>query len=625
MTLAKILKMCILLNIIASTFLCPAAKLWAEDNYQPPKRILALFSFKPGLPFNFYIEQSLRSALASDPSFSFILDVEHADQSRFPDEQYRSRIVDLYRYKYAKEKIDLVLAVGNESTDLMLEYAEELFGDIPVVFVTTKSKKLSHSLLKPNRLSIVWGVDLKKTGSIIQDVLPDGKNLFVVSGNSLIGRKLKSMAMESLAELEPQFTIHYLDNLLLPDLLLKTAQLPENSAILFLTFFSDSSGHSFIPQDVVFQVSKTANAPVFGIIDTYLERGIVGGNLLSAEYQGKKYAEISKKILAGESLKNLKFMGAENQTLFNWRQLERWSIDQSRLPAGSIVRYRETSIWEDHKLEVAGITAALFILTFVLIALIIQNIRRRRAELESQRLRDERAHISRVLSMGEIAASLAHELNQPLSAIRTYAQAAQRFLDKSPAEPDEAAKSLSGIVTANRRAEEVIKRIRMALKKEPPVQISVDVKEIISGVKVLVRRKAEEQNISLGFEIADDLPPVSGDLIQLQQVLFNLIINAIEAMTDVADSLHQIRVQVLREKNNAVKIVVQDNGIGVDENKINNLFDAFYTTKAEGMGMGLSISRSIIEEHGGQFRVRRNYDQGTSFSFTIPVYEGENK
>lgn len=625
MTLAKLLKMCILLNIIATTFLCPAAKLWAEENYQPPKRILALFSFKPGLPFTFHIEQSLRLALASDSSYPLILDVEHADQSRFPDEKYRSKIVDLYRYKYDKEKIDLVLAVGNESSDLILEYGAELFGDIPVVFVTTKSKKLSQSPLKPGMVSLVWGVDLKRNGKIIQHVLPDTQNLFVISGSSLIDQTLKNMAMESLSELDVPFTIHYLDDLSLQELLLKIAQLPEHSAILFLTFFSDVNGQSFVPRDLVSKISATANASVFGILVPYLGRGIVGGNLLSAEYQGEKYAEIAKKILAGESLKNLKVMGSENQMMFDWRQLKRWSIDQSLLPAGSIVRYRETSIWEDHKLEVAGITAALFILTFALIALIIQNGRRRRAELESQKLRDERDHISRVLSMGEIAASLAHELNQPLSAIRTYAQAAQRFLDKSPAEPDEAAKSLSGIVTANRRAEEVIKRIRMALKKETTAQTSLDVKDITRGVNVLVRRKAQEQNVSLSFEVAADLPPVSGDLIQLQQVLFNLIINAIEAMPDAADSLHQIRVQVLREKNNAVKIVVQDNGVGVDEKKINSLFDAFYTTKTEGMGMGLSISRSIIEEHGGQFRVRRNYDKGTSFSFTIPVYKGENK
>ena len=218
--------MCILLNIVASTFLCPAVKLSAEDNYKPPKRILALFSFKQGLPFTFHIEQSLRSALASDPSFSFILDVEHADQSRFPDEKYRSKIVDLYRYKYDKEKIDLVLAVGDEATDLILEYGEELFGDIAKVFSISKAKKLSHNHLKPNEVSIVWGFDFKKAGKIIQDVLPDTQNLFVISGSSLIDKTLKNMAMESLSELDVPFTIHYLNDLLLQELLVKIAQLP---------------------------------------------------------------------------------------------------------------------------------------------------------------------------------------------------------------------------------------------------------------------------------------------------------------------------------------------------------------------------------------------------------------
>ena len=228
----------------------------------------------------------------------------------------------------------------------------------------------------------------------------------------------------------------------------------------------------------------------------------------------------------------------------------------------------------------------LFTQTFALLALIIQHRRRIRAEEESQRLRDERAHISRVLAMGEIAASLAHELNQPLSAIRSYAQAAQRFLGNEPSEPDEACKALTGIVAGNRRAEEVIKRIRLALKKEPFEQSPLDVKDVIQEVIMLVRRKADEQHVSLRLDIAADLPPVFGDRIKLQQVLFNLIINGTEAMADEGDGHHEVVVQALREESDAVTISVRDNGVGIDEKQGDVFFDAFYTTKPEGMGIG---------------------------------------
>ena len=295
------------------------------------------------------------------------------------------------------------------------------------------------------------------------------------------------------------------------------------------------------------------------------------------------------------------------------------------LPPGSIVRYREPSLWEDHKWEVVGIVAIVFLQAFALFALIVLHRRRRRAEDESQRLRDERAHISRVLAMGEIAASLAHELNQPLSAIRSYAQAAQRFLDNDPSEPDEANKALTGIIAGNRRAEEVIKRIRMALKKEPFKLSCLDVKDMIQEVIMLVCRKADEQNIFLRLSFAKDLPPIFGDCIQLQQVLFNLIINGMEAMPDTGFGLREIVVHASREKSGTVKISVKDGGAGIDEKQRDILFDAFYTSKPEGMGIGLSISRSIIEDHGGRLWATRNPDKGSTFFFTVPICDEDGK
>jgi len=373
------------------------------------------------------------------------------------------------------------------------------------------------------------------------------------------------------------------------------------------------------------KISEKANAPTFGIVDLYLGRGIVGGNLLSADYQGKKYAEIIQKIFKGESLKNLSLMENANQAMFDWRQLKRWSIDEDRLPADSIVRYHEPTIWEDHKWQIVGVIVIMLTQAFALLGLLAQYRKRNRAEEESQKLRDERAHISRVLAMGEIAASLAHEINQPLSAIRSYAQAAQRFLHNEPPEPDEACKALAGIVAGNRRAEEVIKRIRMALKKEPFQQARLDVKDTIQEVIMLIRRKAAEHNIALKPELDAELPPVFGDRIQLQQVLFNLIINAIEAIRDERDTLREIVVQALTENSHAVRISVRDSGVGIDEKQADMLFDAFYTTKPEGMGIGLSISRSIIEDHAGRLWATRNPDKGTTFFFTVPVYEEDKK
>jgi len=184
---------------------------------------------------------------------------------------------------------------------------------------------------------------------------------------------------------------------------------------------------------------------------------------------------------------------------------------------------------------------------------------------------------------------------------------------------------LAGIVAGNRRAEEVIKRIRRALKKEPFEQTRLDVKDIIQEVKMLIRRRAMEQKISLRLKLYAGLPPVFGDRIQLQQVLFNLIINGIESIADEGDTPGEVIVQALREKSDAVTISVRDSGVGIDEKQADILFDAFYTTKPAGMGIGLSISRSIIEGHGGRLWATRNPDKGSTFSFTVPIYREDEK
>ena len=625
MKVSRTLKNCLILSIIAVASLSPVAGVLAQDASLEPKRVLAIFIFKQGLPWPYYLEQSMRAALGEATTSNIELHVEYADQTGFPEKLYRSRIIDMFRYKYSKQEIDLILVFGGEAIELMAEYGDMQSADTPVLLITTDQKSLKHSRLKPNMRSMTWGLDFAATASLVQDLLPKTKNLFVISGASQLDKKLKNLAVEVLAEFDERFIIHYIDDLAAQELLLKVAQLPENSAIFFISLFRDADGKTHVPRDFMSIISKKANAPVFGMVDTYMGQGIVGGNLLSAEFLGRKYADIAKKITQGENLAGSDLLENGNQTIIDWRQLKRWSIDEDRLPAGSIVRYRESTIWEDHKWQIVAVIVVILGQAFALFALQIQHRRRRRAEEEAQKLRDERAHISRVMAMGEIAASLAHELNQPLSAIRSYAQAAQRFLDNEPSQPDEAGKALAGIVAGNRRAEEVIKRIRNALKKEPFKRTCLDVTDTIREVIKLVQKKADEHDVTLETETETDLPWIFGDRVQLQQVLFNLIINAIEAIADDAGKAGEVKVTASRAGANAVLISVEDNGVGIRGEQQELLFDAFYTTKAEGMGIGLSISRSIIEDHGGVLSFSRKQGKGTTFSFTVPIYEEKHE
>ena len=247
--------------------------------------------------------------------------------------------------------------------------------------------------------------------------------------------------------------------------------------------------------------------------------------------------------------------------------------------------------------------------------------RRRETELELREQRAELAHVARISTMGELAASLAHELNQPLTAILSNAQAALRFLSNKPADVEEVREILDDIVLDNSRAGDVIRRMRALVKKEEPEFAPLDLATLIRDVVVLLHSDAILRSVKIALELDDDLPPVRGDKVQLQQVILNLMLNAFDAMKDCAAAEREVRLRVTREDTSLIQAGVSDRGTGLSRDKLDKIFQPFYTTKREGLGMGLSICRSIIEAHGGRLWAENNSDDGATFYFTVPVAE----
>jgi PAS domain S-box-containing protein len=244
---------------------------------------------------------------------------------------------------------------------------------------------------------------------------------------------------------------------------------------------------------------------------------------------------------------------------------------------------------------------------------------RRMAESEALQRRDELAHVTRVAAMGELTSSLAHELNQPLAAILNYANAAQRFL--SGGEPDliRAGEALNGVARADKQATEVIGKVRELLKKEEPRYVSLDINNVIQGALALVRGDSIMKESSLVTDLAPGLPTVMGDSIQLQQVILNLILNAVAAMRTVEAASRKLVVKTENHQAEGVRVSVTDSGTGIDEAHKDQIFEPFYTTKPTGMGMGLAISQRIINDLGGSILAENNPDRGATFSFILPA------
>jgi PAS domain S-box-containing protein len=242
---------------------------------------------------------------------------------------------------------------------------------------------------------------------------------------------------------------------------------------------------------------------------------------------------------------------------------------------------------------------------------------RKRTEEALSKSQEELAHVTRVATLGEMTASIAHEVNQPLAAVINSASACLRWLDAQ--KPEEARRSASRAIAEGHRASEIIGRIRALAKKAPPQKDWLDVNETIHEVIALARSEIERNGVALETELSDDMPIILADRIQLQQVILNLMMNAIEAMSGVGQGPRELLVRSGIDESEYVVISVQDSGPGIDPQNLDHLFDAFYTTKPQGLGMGLAISRSIIDAHGGRLWVTANPDNGATFQFTLPI------
>ena len=244
---------------------------------------------------------------------------------------------------------------------------------------------------------------------------------------------------------------------------------------------------------------------------------------------------------------------------------------------------------------------------------------RKQSELEAVRLRQDLTHIGRVSALGELTASLAHELSQPLTAILSNAQAAQRLLAADEVELDKVREILCDIVADDKRAAAVISGLRALIKKGETEFLPIDLNEVVGAVAWLMRSDTIMRNVSMSLDLASDLPKACGDRVQLQQVVLNLVLNGLEAMREPYEGVRTLVIRTARDGAAGLRVTVQDSGPGIAEKDLTHIFEPLYTTKAEGLGMGLAIVRTIVNAHGGAVAAENDPDGGASLRFTLPV------
>jgi signal transduction histidine kinase len=520
---------------------------------------------------------------------------------------------------FGTRKLDLIVTLGAPAAFFAQKYRAQLFPSTPLVIGGPEQRAINYSTLTSNDAPVAVTLDFKKWIENILQVLPDTTHIAWVVGASPLERFWTEEFRRTSQPFTDRISFEWFNDLRFEDMLERVSKLPPHSAIFYVDLRVDAAGVPLDRDLVLPKLREATNAPIFSYIDSYLGSGIVGGPMLSSEEVGRRMAVAAVRILSGESPGDLKIPAlALGAPQYDWRELQHWNISEDRLPAGSVVRFREPTVWKQYRWQITLICAVVLLEGALISGLLYERRRRLHAEVQSRQRSAELAHINRFSTAGELTATIAHEINQPLGAILTNIETAELMV-KSPA-PDlqEIGEILADVRRDDERASEVIGRLRSLLKKAPFELKHIDLNEVVRETVRFLSALAVARKVDLTSFIAPTPLPIKGDLIQLQQVILNLIVNAMDAMSGMPSAERRITVSTARDGNSA-DLSVSDVGPGIPFEKLKEVFEPFFTTKPQGMGMGLSIARTIVEAHGGQLSAENRAGRGAAFRMRLPL------
>ena len=584
-----------------------------------PKRVLLLHSFGPQfVPWVFFAGQFREDLFKLSPDKIDLYEAS-LEAARFQEPDEQRPFVDYLTALFGSRKLDLIVTIGAPATVFVQKYRAQVFPSTPLLMGGPEQRTINYAALTRYDAPVAATLDIKKLIENIFKVLPDTTHIAWVVGASPLEKFWVDELRRSSEPFADRVSFESFNELTFEDMLKRISKLPPHSAAFFADVRVDAAGVPLDRDLVLSRLREATNAPIFSYIDSYLGSGIVGGPMVSSAELGQKMAEAAVRILGGEVPADLKFPPVGLGTpQYDWRELQHWKIREDRLPAGSIVRFREPMVWEQFRWQIAGFCAVVLLQGALISGLLYERRRRHLAEVLARDRSAELAHINRYSMAGELTATIAHELNQPLGAILANTETAELMV-KSPA-PDlqEIGEILADIRRDDERASEVISRLRSLLKKAPFELADIDLNELAHETTTLLSAWAIARDVDLASVIAAMPLPVKGDLIQLQQVVINLIVNATDAMSAMPGAERRIRVSTARDSRSAI-LSVSDVGPGIPVSNLKEVFEPFFTTKPQGMGLGLSIARTIIEAHGGQLSAQNQAGRGAVFHIRLPL------
>lgn len=606
--------LCVIL-LLASSLVCSAAG--AVES----KQVLLLYSFgREVRPWSDYA-QSIRSELQRQSRWPLDITEESLKSARSDDDDSERPFVDYLRALFAKRPIDLIISVGAPAAGFVQRHREQLFAATPMVFTAVEQRRIQYSNLTASDAVVPIRIDYLALMANILQVLPETKNVQVMVGTSPIEQFWRGEIRKEVMPIADRVAFAFYDDLPFEDVLKHMAAPPPHSAIFWESMIVDAAGVVHDGDAAFKSLHATAKAPIFGYYEPNFGEGLVGGPYASVLDTGQHTADAAVRILGGENAGDIRIKPIEFATpKFDWREMQRWGISESRLPPGSTIYFRDPTAWEQYRLPILVIFAALLTQAALIFWLMFEHRRRHLAEVQSRNAMSELTYMNRRATAGQLSASIAHEIAQPLTGISATASAALRFLRAETPNLEKAGSAMEQVVTASHHASDVITGVRAMFRKDTSERLPIDINELILRVLAIVRIDLQKNSVELQTQLDSKALIVKGDDVQLQQVILNLVINAIEAMQSARPRV--LKVKSDQTSSELVHVSIEDTGTGIDPADLKQMFSPLFTTKERGMGMGLSICRSIIENHDGRIWVSPGVVKGSIFQFELPVNNG---
>jgi signal transduction histidine kinase len=588
------------------------------------KRVMLLHSFGQDFkPWSEYAKD-IRAELKRQSPWPLDIIENSLVTARFSDENPEAPFVEYLSALFAKRPLDVIVSIGAPAADFVQRHRRRLFPTTPMVFTAVDQRRVQYSNLTANDVAVAVNINYLSAFENILQVLPDTKDVIVVVGTSPIEKFWKEAIGKQAEPLTNRIKLSWTDELPFEELLKQASALPPHTAIFWELMIVDAAGVVHEGDLSLERLRAVANAPIFSYDESFFGSAIVGGPLLIVADTSRLTATVAVRILNGEKAGDIKVSPVEfSAPRFDWGQMQRWGISEKNLPPGGEILFRDPTVWGQYRAYILAAAAAILIQAALIFWLLYEHRRRHLAEVQARNSMAELTQLNRLATAGELSAAIAHEIRQPIAGMVAMANAAVRWLSREIPDIGEARDAMNNVVATGHHASDVITNVRELFGKDTQEKTPTDVNKLIRKVLALVYIDLRKHSIETQLNLSEQLPPLIGNEVQLRQVVLNLVMNAIESMASVAEP-RVLSIKSESTEHNSVLVSIADTGSGIDVANLNRIFAPMFTTKTRGMGMGLSICKSIIDSHNGGIWVSAGVPRGSIFHFELPLRRGDS-